>query len=225
MVVLVAILLVMAPLAVNVPLAALAAIPFVVAWNMSEARHFVWMARRAPPADIAILVVMFLLTMFSDLIVAVNAGIILSTVQFLRRMASSVDVRPQDGNGAEAGASGHVPLPEGVLVYAVEGPLSFAAVETFEQTLAATPVDPRTLIIRLNRVPFIEVTEGYGVRGLLTTETTPRVPGHDQRRSRLRTSSHSGVGSKKPRSQGTRCSFTTSRFNSKPSPGPSGTGM
>jgi len=157
-VVLVAILLVMAPLAANIPLAALAAILFVVAWNMSEARHFVWMARHAPAADVAILVVTFLLTVFSDLVIAVNVGVLLATVQFLRRMASSVEVRPQATADGDASGNGSVALPEGVLVYTVEGPLFFAAVETFERTLAATHTDPQVLIIRFNQVPFIDIT-------------------------------------------------------------------
>jgi SulP family sulfate permease len=157
-VVLVAILLVMAPLAANIPLAALAAILFVVAWNMSEARHFVWMARHAPVADVTILVVTFLLTVFSDLVIAVNVGVLLATVQFLRRMASSVEVRPQTTADGDANGNGSVALPEGVLVYTVEGPLFFAAVETFERTLAVTHTDPQVLIIRLNQVPFIDIT-------------------------------------------------------------------
>ena len=92
---LVLIILFLAPLAVHVPLAALAAILFVVAWNMSEARHFVRMMRRAPAADVVILLVTFVLTVFVDLVVAVNIGVILATLHFLRRMASSVEVQEQ----------------------------------------------------------------------------------------------------------------------------------
>ena len=90
---LVLIVLFLAPLAVHVPLAALAAILFVVAWNMSEARHFVKMIKRAPRADTVILLVTFGLTVFADLVVAVNIGVILATLHFLRRMASSVEVQ------------------------------------------------------------------------------------------------------------------------------------
>src|SRR5690606_34484851 len=66
---LLAIVLVLAPLAVHVPLAALAAILFVVAWNMSEVKHFAKMVRRAPAADVVILLVTFGLTVFADLVV------------------------------------------------------------------------------------------------------------------------------------------------------------
>src|SRR5690606_2143685 len=87
---LVAIVVLLAPLAEYVPLAALAAILFMVAWNMSDLPHFAKMLRRAPRADVVILLVTFLLTVFADLVVAVNIGVILATLHFLRRMASSV---------------------------------------------------------------------------------------------------------------------------------------
>lgn len=83
-----------APLAAGIPLAVLAASLFVVAWNMSEARHFARMVRRAPPADVVILLVTFFLTVFADRVVAVNIGVILAILQFLRRMAGSVQVSP-----------------------------------------------------------------------------------------------------------------------------------
>ena len=157
---LVAIILVLAPLATNVPLAVLAAILFVVAYNMSDVRHFVRMARRAPVSDVAILLITFGLTVFADLVVAVIAGVILATLHFLRRMASSVDVHHQD----QARLSGEliggkaVALPDGVLVYAIDGPVFFAAVESFERALAHTHTDPKALIIRLGRVPFVDIT-------------------------------------------------------------------
>jgi len=157
---LVLIVLFLAPLAEHVPLAALAAILFVVAWNMSEARHFVKMTRRAPRADVAILLVTFALTVFVDLVVAVNIGVILATLHFLRRMASSVEVQQQTEQQVkmEFGHMGVSELPPGVLVYAVEGPFFFGAVENFERALASTHTDPKALIIRLRWVPFIDIT-------------------------------------------------------------------
>ena len=167
---LVLIVLFLAPLAVNVPLAALAAILFIVAWNMSEARHFVRMVRRAPRADVAILLVTFTLTVFADLVVAVNIGVILATLHFLRRMASSVEVRQatEQELSQEFSHLGLVQLPPGVLVYSVEGPFFFGAVENFERALAGTHTDPRVLIIRLRWVPFIDIT------GLQTLEEVVR---------------------------------------------------
>ena len=154
---LVLVILALAPLAARVPLAALAAILFVVAWNMSEAKHFLKMARRAPRADVVILFVTFGLTVFVDLVVAVNIGVILATLQFLRRMASSVEVQQQSVQQLQA-EFGQLNLPPGVLVYRVEGPFFFGAVETFERALAATHTDPKVLIIRLRWVPFIDIT-------------------------------------------------------------------
>ncbi|HEY9100563.1 SulP family inorganic anion transporter [Chitinimonas sp.] len=150
----------LAPLAASVPLAALAAILFVVAWNMSEARHFLKMARRAPRADVIILLVTFMLTVFADLVVAVNIGVILATLQFLRRMASSVEVRQatEQELQQEFTHQGISRLPPGVLVFAVEGPFFFGAVENLERALAGTHTDPRVLIIRLRWVPFIDIT-------------------------------------------------------------------
>jgi SulP family sulfate permease len=155
----------LAPLAVNVPLAALAAILFVVAWNMSEARHFAHMVRRAPRADVAILLVTFVLTVFVDLVVAVNIGVILATLHFLTRMSSSVEVQAEGALELheELAARGAGPLPPDVLVYKVEGPFFFGAVENFERAIAFTHTDPRVLILRLRWVPFMDIT---GVQAL-----------------------------------------------------------
>ncbi len=157
---LVVIVLFLAPLAVHVPLAALAAILFVVAWNMSEARHFLKMIERAPRADTVILLVTFGLTVFADLVVAVNIGVILATLHFLRRMASSVEVQRigEPELRREFGHRGFTALPHDVVIYAVEGPFFFGAVENFERALASTHTDPRVVIIRLRWVPFIDIT-------------------------------------------------------------------
>lgn len=157
---LVAVILVLAPLAADVPLAVLAAILFVVSWNMSDVPHFVRMARRAPMADVAILLVTFGLTVFADLVVAVNAGVLLATLHFLRRMSTSVEIQPH--NSIEAGARNGEKLPDNVpddvLVYSINGPIFFAAVDTFERALASTHTDPRALVLRLGRVPFMDIT-------------------------------------------------------------------
>lgn len=153
-------LLFLAPLAIHVPLASLAAILFVVAWNMSEAKHFVKMVQHAPRADVAILLITFSLTIFADLVVAVNIGVILAILHFLRRMATSVEVRQVTDQELmhEFTNQSMTQLPSGVLVFSIEGPLFFGAVENFERALASTHTDPHTLIIRLRRVPFIDGT-------------------------------------------------------------------
>lgn len=182
------ILLFLAPLAARLPLCALAAILFVVAWNMSEAKHFLRMLRTAPRADVAILLITFLLTIVTDLVIAVNIGVILAMLHFLRRMASAVEVLPLDAHKlkAELNGNGRSALPAGVLVYAIEGPFFFAAVDTLERALLQTHTDPRFLVIRLGRVPFMDITgiqaleealmnlERRGVR-VLICEANPRV--------------------------------------------------
>ena len=157
---LVLIILFLAPLAASVPLAALAAILFVVAYNMSEIKHFAHMVRRAPRADVVILLITFGLTVFTDLVVAVNIGVILAMMHFLRRMASSVKVQQMTEKELEMELTyqGLTTLPPGVLVYAIDGPFFFGAVENFEQILAQTHTDPRILVLRLRRVPFMDIT-------------------------------------------------------------------
>lgn len=153
---LVIILLVLAPLAVNIPLATLSAILFVVAWNMSEAPHFVQLAKRAPRADVAILLLTFGLTVFADLVVAVNIGVIIAMLHFVKRMASSVEVK---ANGSqemsyELAQHGRSTLPRELAVYALEGPFFFAAAETFERVMGSIQETPQILILRLKWVPL-----------------------------------------------------------------------
>lgn len=157
---LIAIVLFLAPLAVHVPLAALAAILFVIAWNMSEVPRVLRMLRSAPRADVVILLVTFGLTVLVDLVVAVNIGVILATLHFLRRMASSVDVHQDQAEEirADLARSGLPELPPGVLVYSVEGPFFFGAVDNFQRALVHTGTDPEVLVIRLRWVPFIDFT-------------------------------------------------------------------
>lgn len=157
---LVAVLLLLAPLASSIPLAALAAILFVVAWNMSEVKHVCYILKKAPQADRAILVITFLLTVFADLVVAVNVGVILAILHFLRRMAEVVETKEMDAQALQAELAQHGVdrLPSGVLVYEIAGPMFFGAVENFERALLQTHTDPKALIVRLRRVPFMDIT-------------------------------------------------------------------
>lgn len=190
---LVVIILVFAPLAVYVPLSALAAILFVVAYNMSEAKHFLHLLRHAPRADIVILLVTFTLTVFTDLVIAVNVGVLLAILHFLRRMAQAVQVEAQNPERINNELDGSIgALPHDVLVYSVEGPFFFGAAETFENTLAAIHADSKMLILRLGHVPFIdatglqtlgEVIEKFQARGthILISEANARVSGKLER--------------------------------------------
>lgn len=186
--VLIMVLLVLAPLAANIPLATLAAILFVVAWNMSDIRQVVKIIRGAPRADIIILLVTFTMTVFTDLVVAVNIGVVLAMLHFLRRMAASVVVKRQAEPALlhELSPQEIRRLPEGVAVYSMEGPFFFAAVDALEQALASGSADTKVVVIRLLWVPFIDVTglqaledtvsrlQASGVR-VVFTEANPRV--------------------------------------------------
>lgn len=157
---LVIILIALAPLAVNIPLAVLSAILFVVAWNMSEVPHFIKLVKRAPKADVVILLLTFGLTVFADLVVAVNIGVIIATLHFVKRMASSVEVKASTHHelSAELLRHGQTQLPRELAVYALEGPFFFAAAETFERVMSSIQEQPEILIIRLKWVPFMDIT-------------------------------------------------------------------
>jgi len=133
---LIAVLLFLAPLASGIPLAVLAAILFIVAWNMSEAKHFAHLLKTAPLADRIIL------------------------VHFLRRMSDAVETLPVDETElhTELARHGIYQLPKGLLVYEIAGPMFFGAVENFERALVQAHMKPVSLIIRLRRVPFMDVT-------------------------------------------------------------------
>lgn len=189
---LVAIIMVLAPLAQNVPLAALAAILFVVAYNMSEVQHFIRMTMRAPRTDVVILLVTFALTVFADLVIAVNVGVVLAALLFMRRMSQAVQVEHQGTDRINGELAGAGELPKGVLVYSIDGPFFFGAAETFENAVASIHADAHVVVLRLARVPFIdatglqtlqEVIEKFRKRGthVLLCETNHRVAGKVKR--------------------------------------------
>lgn len=161
------ILLAAAPLAADIPLAALAAILFQVAWNMSEPKRCIRILRRAPRAAVVLFFITFFLTVLVDLVVAVNIGVIVSTLHFIGQMAKAVEVRKEE-HSRDAAA-----LPDNVLMFIVNGPFFFGAMEKFETTLADINTQPRTVVLRLRWVPYIDIT------GILTLE---RVIGSLQKR-------------------------------------------
>ncbi|MEO8313802.1 MAG: SulP family inorganic anion transporter [Pseudomonadota bacterium] len=159
---LVLVIVVLAPWAAYIPLAALAAILFAVAWNMSDVPHFLRVLRRAPAADILLLLLTFLLTVFVDLVVAVNAGVVIAALLFMRRMAGSVRIREQVAGASEGGSGTEleagITLPDSVLVYRIDGPFFFGAAEKLESTLEGVPLGIKTIVLRLANVPFMDDT-------------------------------------------------------------------
>lgn len=165
-IVLVVIILILAPLAAYVPLAALAAILFSVAWNMSQLKGFILLAKHAPRTDFVILIVTFLLTIFADLVIAVNIGVILAILQFLRRMANSVEVTPIPKEELQAEYGKHGITSEtfdDILALAVEGPIFFGVAENIEHAFDEIYKNPQSknphiMLINLRWVPFIDYT-------------------------------------------------------------------
>jgi SulP family sulfate permease len=153
--VLVLVILLLAPLASTIPLCCLSAILFVVSWNMSEFPHVVRLVRTAPKADVVVLLLTFFLTVFVDLVVAVNVGVIVAALLFMRRSADAVHV---DLQTTAASTDAPRPLDPGVVVYGIEGPLFFGAAEKLQSTLAHIQRPATTLILRMGNVPFMDAT-------------------------------------------------------------------
>ena len=153
--VLLLVILILAPLAAHIPLAALAAILFYVAWNMADAPHVARLLRSAPRADRLLLIVTFALTVFVDLVVAVNVGVVLAALLFMRRMAEAVSIEQQSFDND---ANEEVVLPHSVLVYRIDGPFFFGAAEKLERTLERLQLGVETVVLRLGRVPFMDAT-------------------------------------------------------------------
>ena len=152
--VLLAIVLLMAPLAAYIPLCALSAILFVVAWNMSEIHHFLHLLRTAPRADMAILLITFSLTVLADLVIAVNVGVVLASLLFMHRMSQAVEV--QDESGLHEGLA--QPAGRRTLIYGIDGPFFFGAAEKLQTTLASINDQVDTVVLRMGRVPFMDAT-------------------------------------------------------------------
>lgn len=149
-VVLILVLVLLAPLASNIPLCTLAAILFVVSYNMSDIPHFLHIVRRAPRADVVILLITFLLTVFTNLVIAVNIGVLLAMIFFIRRMHQFAGVELTTYDPAQ--------LPGETLVCSIQGPFFFGAAEKIEHALAVTHTDPKIVIFRLKNVPFMDMT-------------------------------------------------------------------
>jgi sulfate permease, SulP family len=148
--------LVLAPLVAYVPMASLAALLLLVAWNMSEARQFVRLLRVAPRSDVFVLLTCFFLTVFFDMVVAVSVGFVLAAILFMRRMAEITETTLAIDNTEEHRL---VDLPPGVSFYEINGPLFFGAAQNAMEALRASHNDAfHALILHLGKVPVIDAT-------------------------------------------------------------------
>ena len=152
------ILLFLAPYAVYIPLASMATILFVVAYNMSDAPRFVRMLILAPRPDQVILLLTFFLTIFTDLVVAVNVGVVLAVLQFMRKMVNTIDVHEASCAELSEQIKHEITIHPDIMVYTVEGPLFFGAISAFDRALNSIHKDPKYLIIRFVKVPFVDLT-------------------------------------------------------------------
>jgi SulP family sulfate permease len=151
-----------APLLAYVPMASLAALLLLVAWNMSEAKHFKHILEVAPKSDVAVLVTCFLLTVFFDMVVAVSAGVVLAALLFMRRMAELTEARLLTGEKSQSSR----PFPKGAVLYEIAGPLFFGAAQRAIRALEVTG-SVRLVIIHLGRVPAIDATGLVALESIL----------------------------------------------------------
>ncbi|HJW08024.1 MAG TPA: C4-dicarboxylic acid transporter DauA, partial [Holophagaceae bacterium] len=146
--------LMLAPLIAYVPMASLAALLMLVAWNMSEVEHFLHTLRVAPRSDVAVLLTCFTLTVVVDMVIAVGVGVVFASLLFMRRMAH--ETRGDLSLGDRGTLPG--PLPEGVVIYDISGPLFFGAAERAMGALRAIAGGTRAVIFRMEQVPTIDAT-------------------------------------------------------------------
>jgi sulfate permease, SulP family len=171
-VVLALLLLCFAPLAKQIPLAVLAGILIVVSYNMSEIRHFKGMFT-APKSDLMVMLTTFTLTVFIDLTVAVEVGIVLAALLFIRRMAEVTNVgmitRELRGDESEPDDPNAIFLrevPPGVEVFEIQGPFFFGAADRFKESIRLMKNPVPVIILRIRNVPAIDATGLHVLREL-----------------------------------------------------------
>jgi SulP family sulfate permease len=161
-----------APLGAYVPLPALAAVLLVVAWNMSDAHRFI-AALRGPRGDCVVLVATFLLTIFVDLTVAVQAGIVLASFLFLHRMMRIVEIETatslvqDDLPDDDAQRRDPIAAPPGTVVVQITGPFFFGVTGRLQNVLGRTAQPPRALVLRLENVPLLDMSGAHALAELV----------------------------------------------------------
>jgi SulP family sulfate permease len=148
-----------APLIAKAPLAVLSAILMVIAWNMAEFKHLKQLLK-APRSDIAVLFTTLILTILVDLNFAVQAGISLASLLFIRKMTQAGDIKEYElvQNGDDQDATSKKVLPPYTHVYEVVGPLFFGIADKLQDTLSIMKEQPKVFILRMRHVPIIDAS-------------------------------------------------------------------
>lgn len=154
------VLLLAAPLAVHIPLAGLAGVLIVVAWNMFEKEEFLTLLR-VSRADAAVLLITFLLVVFRDLTEGIIAGTALGGAVFIRRMSEAAKLEPITPPDAAPREQA-----ENVVVYSLRGAYFFGAAATMGRVLDRISDMPRMLVLDLSRVPFVDTSGAQSMVGL-----------------------------------------------------------
>lgn len=169
------ILVVFMPYAALIPMSTIAAILFVVAYNMSEWRGFVRLLKTSPKSDIIVLVLTFILTVVFDLVVAIEVGIVLAAILFMKRMADVADIRgwtyvDDDASDEEMNDPEHIRLkkvPKHTLVYEINGPMFFGVADKFMKISLNAKV--KVIILRMRSVPAMDVNALHALEYVLKT--------------------------------------------------------
>jgi len=155
------------PVVQAIPLAALAGVLTVVAFDMSELPRFISM-RKAPKSDLLVMLTTFILTVVVDLTAAVQVGVLLAIVLFVRRASATTSMSQAAGiidgdaarssDKADAFAIAARAIPEGCEVYEINGPFFFGVADMLQDALAALEKAPRAFVLRMRRVPAVDAT-------------------------------------------------------------------
>ena len=160
------------PLAQYIPMACLAGVLVVVSYGMSGWRSFLALMKN-PKSDVTVLIITFLLTIIFDLTVAIEVGLIIACLLFMRRMSETTDVKvisdeidPNLESELSSGNLEHLTIPQGVEVYEINGPYFFGAGNRFEEIMASFGDRPKVRIIRMRKVPFVDSTGIHNLTNL-----------------------------------------------------------
>ena len=158
------------PLAKYIPMACLAGVLVVVSYGMSGWRSFLALMKN-PKSDVTVLLITFFLTIIFDLTVAIEVGLIIACLLFMKRMSETTDVKVvmdeiSEESDLSSGNLEHLTIPEGVEVYEINGPYFFGAGNRFEEIMASFGDRPKVRIIRMRKVPFVDSTGIHNLTNL-----------------------------------------------------------